>query len=37
MDGVASERIVRPASSAPGHPETIAEVRRILGEHAGRP
>jgi hypothetical protein len=33
IDGVASERLVRSSHSTQGHPETIAEVRRILLEH----
>jgi pimeloyl-ACP methyl ester carboxylesterase len=35
IDGVASEKIVRSSHSTQGHPETVAEVRRILGEHLG--
>jgi pimeloyl-ACP methyl ester carboxylesterase len=35
IDGVASEKVVRSSHSTQGHPETIAEVRRILGEHLG--
>jgi hypothetical protein len=35
IDGVASEKVVHSSHSTQGHPETIAEVRRILGEHLG--
>ncbi len=34
VEGVASERVVRSTHSAQSHPDTIAEVHRILREHA---
>ncbi|HEY8371030.1 MAG TPA: hypothetical protein VIM86_17145 [Thermodesulfobacteriota bacterium] len=34
VDGVASELVVRSGHSAQSHPDTIAEMRRILLEHA---
>jgi pimeloyl-ACP methyl ester carboxylesterase len=37
VDGVSSERVVRSSHSTQGHPETIAEVRRILLEHLATP
>ena len=37
IDGVVSEKVVRSGHSTQGHPETIAEVRRILREHLGLP
>jgi hypothetical protein len=33
IEGVASEKIVRSPHSTQNHPETILEIRRILGEH----
>ena len=33
IEGVVSEKIVISGHSAQGHPDTIAEVRRILLEH----
>jgi triacylglycerol esterase/lipase EstA (alpha/beta hydrolase family) len=33
IEGVESEKIVRSSHSMQGHPETVAEVRRILIEH----
>ena len=37
VPGVESERVVRSSHSTQGHPETIAEVHRILLRHAERP
>jgi hypothetical protein len=34
VEGVESELVVRSSHSAQGRPETIAEIRRILLEHA---
>jgi triacylglycerol esterase/lipase EstA (alpha/beta hydrolase family) len=33
IEGVESEKVVRSSHSCQGHPETVAEVRRILIEH----
>jgi len=33
LEGVASEKVVRSKHSTQDHPDTIAEVRRILREH----
>ena len=37
VDGVESERVVRSGHSTQGHPDTIAEVHRILLLHAASP
>jgi hypothetical protein len=37
IDGVESERVVRSGHSTQGHPDTIAEVQRILLLHAASP
>jgi len=34
IEGVESERVVRSTHSTQGHPDTIAEVHRILLKHA---
>jgi hypothetical protein len=35
IEGVESEKVVHSSHSTQGHPETVAEVRRILREHIG--
>jgi pimeloyl-ACP methyl ester carboxylesterase len=37
IEGVASEKVVRSSHSVQGHPEAVAEVRRILFEHLAAP
>jgi pimeloyl-ACP methyl ester carboxylesterase len=37
IEGVASEKVVRSSHSVQGHPEAVAEVRRILLEHLAAP